>query len=587
MAEVDWKQRVEARETELTELRARWTTDEDLLNLTPYKMKRLDGQEEPKEKTSIVTLNDPATFKERVQAVLLAAFQQEIVEGKDLTDEETATIEDLLRRAEAEADERLTNRGKWPAYAFEVEQFCMRGRAASRLLVRKKDGNVIIDETPLDTRYVIEGFDAQGLEYQAYKVIKRMSELEAEYPDKNLSATPELAMSDTATLLDLWTRTRNMRWVNDLPVHNALHPYGEVPGVYTFCPAGSMLAGPDAISHHGESIFALDRGLWPEMDDAASVLKTLNKAAFNQGLQMESDAGTEAALPEKDPRTPGAITAVEMGGGFKGMPVADIKNATRHLLAMLEQRIQRGSLPAIDWGNLTFPLSAVAIARLTEGREQVFVPRIQGLALHKRAKARLIIRQLLRIGGTVELGAEGARRTFNTKVLNKSFTVKYRYFSEPPEQKIANYTIGEAASAAGISRLTIFEEILKLPDPHGEMRKRRAEDAERLDPVIGMYRHVHSLIDEGKDLEAKMLRITVLRLIRERGMGQEEQPAPAAPSAAKGAPLVPLLSGGEATGARGPDRGAGDIADDLERAEEKRGQQADIMAAAREVEARG
>jgi len=582
MADIDWKRRIADREGELNALRSRWKTDEDLLYLKEYKMKRLDGQEEPGERTYNITLNDPATFAARVIAVLMGAYQQELVEGDGLSDRDTTEIETLLRHAEEEAAERLVNRGLWPAYAHAVEQMCMRGRAASRLLVRLKDGKAIIDDTPLDARYVVWQFDSEGLEYIAYKVTRRRSELEAEYPDYDLAST-----ADTAELTDLWTRRHNQIWVNDIDVRNEKHQYGECPGVYTICPAGSMLAGDGSIAHHGEGIFAADRGLWPEMNRAASILQTLNVTSFNQGLQLESDAGAEGALPEKDPRTPWAITAVEKRGGFKLIPVADIRNATRHLLSMLEGRIQRGALPAIDYGNLTFPLSAVAIARLTEGRDQIFVPRIQGLALHQQAKSRLIIRQLKRLGGEIELGAEGHRRTFSVAILNKSFSIKYRYFSEAPEQKIANYAVAEAAKAAGLSDDTIFRDILRLPDPNGEHRKRRAENAERLDPVLSLYRHCHNLIEEGKDVEARLMKTSLLRMLRERGIGKEEESVQAGPPAIQSAPLVPLLSRGESTGARGPNRDVEDISEALQQAEDNNEKQADIMRAAREVEARG
>ena len=576
-----WTQRLKNREADLTGLRARWTTDEDLLYLTAYKMKRLDGQQQPVDKTYNMTMNDPGTFAARVIAVLMGAYQQEVVEGEGLTDEDKTYIEDLLRHVEEESTERLLNRGAWPAYAHAVEQMCIRGRASSRTLVRKVGEKIIIDDTPLDARYVTWQYDVNGLEYQSYEVEKRRSEMESEYPGHEFSQ-----FGDLVSLRDLWTRTHNIIWVNDLEVRAVTHPYGECPCIYTICPAGSMLAGPNALSHHGEGIFWLDRGLYPELNRAATILQTLNVKAFTAGLQYESEMGGEAELPDsdEDPREDYAITAVEKGGGYKGMPVPDIRNATRHLLAMLEARVQRGSLPAIDYGNLTFPLSAVAIARLTEGRDQIFLPRIQGLSMFQQQKARLIIRQLVRIGGTIELGAEGHRREFNTEVLKKSFSIRYRYFSQAPEQKIANYAVSEAAKAAGISDETIFKDILLLMDPHGEMRRRGAQDAERMDPAIALYRRTRHLIDEGKDVEARLLRATLLRMIRERGMGQEEEAPPAEGQPGKGSALVPLF--GKGSGARRANRQVGDIADEMATAEKGRTMQADNMRAAREVERR-
>jgi len=590
----DWYKIVQDREGEILPLYTRQDKDKDLYYLAEYKMKQQDGQEVPKDRVHNVTLNDPALFAWRANAILSAAFQQLLVEGKSLSDADTSYIEDLLWALYYEIDTRLGNLGIVGLFPFCVEQANIRGRISARCVFwRKGEKTLIPDVMPWDARFVAYQNDPNGLKWISYKTERLKDNIIAEYPDAE-----EHIRSNAETVLDIYTRKRNYVYIGEYQFKNRSHPFGdfnngqgEVPAIYQIVPAGSMLADSDAISHEGESILALDRNIWPELNKAVSVLQTLNMMTFLPAMQYESEGGAGATLPDKPPYGVGAVTAVDKGMGFKMMPLEDIRNATRHLLAMLEGRAQRGSLPNVDYGNLTFPLSAVAIARLTESKDQIFVPRLQALSMFYQRLSRMMIRQYAMKGMEVEFGEEGHKKTYSPAKLNGDYTIKFRYYSQSPEQVIANYTVGAAAHQIGVSQHTIFTDILKLPDPMGEILKRRGEDAEEMDPILKAYNHVHALIDAGHDLQAKLLAYTVVQQIKARKMQMAQQTQPPVPvgggggraaiSAAKG--LIPLLN----EGGGGIRRGASDeleASEAMARDEEKRGQMAEIMRTRRETE---
>ncbi len=275
------------------------------------------------------------------------------------------------------------------------------------------------------------------------------------------------------------------------------------------------------------------------------MLNTLNEMAFNGALQYESEAGSQAARPELPPFGKRVVIPVEKGGGYKPMPFNDIRAATQLLYSVLESRIQRGALPAVDYGNLNFPLSAVAISRLTEGKDQIFLPRIQALAMFYQQLSQMAIRQYKDFGMNVELGQEGYTQQYPYKDLDGRYSITYRFFTTSSEQRIADLSIA-AGSRDFLSEDTIRRDVLKLQDPDGEYMKKRAEMAERVDPAIALYRYACSLIDQEEYIEARMIAQTAVAMIRQRQLGGQVEAAPQEQKSPQVGPkdLIPLLTAG-------------------------------------------
>jgi len=308
-----------------------------------------------------------------------------------------------------------------------------------------------------------------------------------------------------------------------------------------------------AIEHHGESILWANRDLWPEMNRTATILQTLNIMSLFAGMQYESEKGIAAPQPKVSPYGPRKVTPVEKGGGFKALPMSDIKHATQLFYSMLEGRLQRGSLSAVDYGTLTFPLSAIAITRLTGSRDDIFLPRIQAKALFYQALSRMMINQCIAIGKTLHLGQPGSQNTYTASDLKGSYTIKYRFFTASKEQDIANFTVANAAQGY-LSPDTIRREVLTLKDPDGEGVKWESAQAEKIDEILFLFRRAYSLVDKEKPTEVEQMSSKILMervrtiMKQRRQMGQlselEGKGTPEAKAQPQGEGAVPLMAGG-------------------------------------------
>jgi len=292
---------------------------------------------------------------------------------------------------------------------------------------------------------------------------------------------------------------------------------------------------------------------------------------FNRVHLWESESGT---LAKKAPSPTGRKT-IPIDKGTRGlfpMDVADIKQATRLFYALLLGAVQRGSLPNIDYGNLTFPLSAVAISKLTSQKDAIFSPRLQAISIFLRKLHYMIRDQYVQGGYEAELGEEGLERTYKASDLDKKYKISYKFHSVSPEQDIANYAVAQQALAIGMSRESVYTNIVKLQDPMGEIMKSRAERAEQIDPIIALFRYGHALIDQKTEesfLEADLVAAKIENLIRQ----PQVAPEPQKPKV-EGKSLVPLLEGGgqgRATPMAG-EEGMVNAPEEMLRREERRGE---------------
>jgi len=552
---------IEEKATEFKDVFDRNDLDMDLYFSKKFEMLGFDSLPIPK--IINLTLPDLAIFAVKTIGILQAAEPQIVAESYTMDDELLRKIERCAIDLSLSADEYRGVRGLPPVYLYKVEQSCVRGRTATQVLNRKEKGKTIIDHRPIDTRYHIYDMGSDGMNWSAYSVRHSRSFLKQKFGAKG-----DIGEELSAIVWDVYDRTRHyVYWAdrngNDL-IHDTAHPFkyegkGYVPVVVKKVPSGSMLSHPDALVHEGESIFALARDLNPEMNRMATVLHNLTMAAFFGARQYASEGG-EAKETEAIPFGLGVVVSIEKGGGYSLIPVNDIKNATRLEYSMLEQRMQRATLPNIDYGSLSFSLSAVAIGRLKESKDIVFVPRLKNLEESSQEEVRMAFRQLIEIGGKIELGEEGHKRKYDTADLKGEYSLKLRYFAEAKEEKLAAITEAQSLGTL-VSEDYKMREIIRVKDPDGENDKKAQEAGAKADPALQLYDRVHSLIDradeaigkssERYDMQARMTLNSLIMILKQRSMqqgltfpqngggagaGQQERP-------------MKLLGGGEGGGA--------------------------------------
>jgi len=578
----DLKALVEKKEPEFQGLFGRMDASKGLYLLDSYEMKDFDGNPIPKVVST--TVNDPGVFAYRSIAILSSSDPQKIVESDLLKKTDESPVEDFLTALDIEADDLLSTRIKGLSFPFYCEQACIRGWLVGMNLLRldKKSGNLIPDRRPLDSRCVTYEPGIDGLHWGCYKTNRSRKKIMDEYGHDIGEG------EQSAEVLDIYSRTNNQVWIGETKIKDKPHPYkkpngeGYVPMVIQPIPTGSMLQDGDMLPHQGEDIFALDRGLYPKMNEMASVLENLTMSSFFAAMQYESEAGEESDQSEALPFGLGVVVSVEKGGGYKLIPVADIRNATRLLYSMLENRLQRGSLPNLDYGNLSFPLSAVAISKLTESKDMIFVPRLQGMAMFYQQMDRMAIDQYIQINKGLRLGEAGHRKVFPVASLKGEYTIKRQYFQKSPEQDLANISTANQIRPGLISDYTTRRDILKMRNPDKEEDLIRAEQAEKLNPVITLRRQVHSLIDREEFLEAELTLQAAEDLLRQRATGQvlAEQPKPEGEVPVKSA--IPLLEGGGASRGKTEEEKMGEASGEEE--EETLGRRAETARVGRPTE---
>ena len=532
------------KQKELAPLFDRMDKDEELYFLKPYEMKQLPPNDSKKvDDVANITLNDPLLFATKAIAIIAGAKRQSIVEGDDLTDKQTTKIEQFTDDLYYMVNEWLVKRGILSLDSFVNEQVCIRGRIAARACISLNGNTIRPAVLPLDARQFVYESDQDGMIWGAPIFRRSKAQIKREYGESVQVG------SDFAEVVDFWSAERNIIFVDRRVVKDQPNPYGYPPFVVSVCPIGSSFNTTDAQQHQGESIFWANRAIWEEKNRCATILQTINILSLFAGLQYESTLGTAAPKSEQSPWKPRTVHPVEKGGGFRPMPLGDIKNATRLFYSALETALQRGSLSAVDYGTLTFPLSAVAISTLTASRDDIFLPRIQAIALFYQALTRMVIDQCKGFGRSFRLTNEGKRNTYSSGDFKGEYTIKYRFFTDSKEQATANLSIANAAQNF-LSGDTIRREVLKLQDPDGEQAKFLSEQAEKVDEVLFLYRRASSLITEDKPVEAYILAQRIVSVLKQRqAQGtitnvNELKGATPQPEMAKPAEPMPLVGGG-------------------------------------------
>lgn len=543
---MDLLKEVKNKETESSDLFKRMDGDRDLLYLAKYKMKDRFGKVVPG--IINITLNDPAVFAANVKSSFASASQQIVVESESKK-LDTHYIEDFEEGAISAANKRLEKQGRPQLNPFFDEQLCIRGRAAFRCLFRMEKDVLIPDIIPIDTRYFVYELDADGLVFGSYRTMKTQAMVDRDYPGVKISGKQ-------AEVRDIWDRTHFEIWIAEKKVKEEAHDYGYVPFGIQVVPLGSMLQDKESFAHQGESIFFLIRDIMPELNRLVSILQTLNMRTVAGAKQYASKAGPDAELPEQSPDTLGGMIATDIGGGISLVPIEDIKRAATLLHSMMETRLQRGSLSSIDLGTLTFPLSAVALIEIGEGRDQVFLPRLQAKALLNQELAEMFTAQVLQIGGSVELGTKGHKRSFDTGKLEGEYETTYRYFTKSPKIDIARFSVATAAERYFDDK-TILKDILQAEDPDGIMEKRYYDLAAKVSPAVMKNRVIMALLkraeegDEDAEFEAELMSAEMGMTLEQLKAGEVPKPPEQKPVKKPIEPLLPLFGkGGGKTSAK-------------------------------------
>jgi hypothetical protein len=293
-----------------------------------------------------------------------------------------------------------------------------------------------------------------------------------------------------------------------------------VPGVPHVITTESDYA--TALSRQGESVFAANRDLYPEINELASVLATINLQQFLTPLAYLGEREFN-----KRPFGIGVVVELLPNEKLVEIPTKEMSVSGQNLFGQLISRIQRGSIPSVDYGELSFELSALAIAKLTEARNQIFEPRLKAKSTHYR-KIFNLIREQISLDKCYQTECDEVDAVqFDKAIFEKKFKINIYFSSISPEENIANYNTAQSAIAIGRPKKVVFRDVLKVKNPEEELMLSELENAHKEIPALRLYHY--GIAQAGgsirdavvKDTSTQIILWAVKDMMRKQTPGQE------------------------------------------------------------------
>ena len=509
---MDYLELITNKQSELSPMFDRMDGDAAMFHSKPYQMLGVDGKKI--DKAYHVTLLDAAQFLDKAVSRITSVSRQVLVESCKLPGEKTSAIENFLNDLQFEIDARLGAKGEADAFTQHAELVCARGPIVEQNLLRVENGRLIPDSRPIDSRWFTYELTEGKMMWGCVETLRTAADVESEFGYR-ITGT-------TGAVLDFWDENSEAIFVDGHQVDERPNGYGYPPFVIAFPSTSSALKDPDYYLRLGDSIMhSLRTGdghyLFDEKNFIASNLKTLSSKSIAPDLQFPSPAdGDYQALPAEYPAGTGVMLQTKEPAEL--IPRPDVANSTLRYAEMIQEQIDRGSFSAMDYGTISLPLSAVAIARLTSGREELMLPRLNALAALCQSSGKMKIRQFQRFGEKLELGEEGHRRTHSPVDLNGEYVIKYRYYTSSQEQMAGAAAICNALGDH-VSEEYKQDQVLILRDPAGERAQIAIEQAAKADPIIALENQMREFIkaqEASDDKETKDWNDLLARTILER-----------------------------------------------------------------------
>jgi hypothetical protein len=500
-----------------SDLYKRMDEDADLVNLVNNEsyIKSASGNAIPN--TVHIVLDDAARFAWRVESVLNSAIEYPVVEASK-RGFDTDYVEDFISYFFRQIDEMLPLIDIEALNPFLDQQNVRRGRSAARVTIQYKDGKVIPQVVPYDTRYFAYWLRNMSLAGTIYSAERTKSQVLSEYQEAKVSKDIGVKVEE------IWTPEKNEIWIEGSLYRDPKNIYNEVPVVYKIVPQGSMLRDPDNLKYRGESIFFLIRDLLPQLNQLVSIIQSLNLREVDRALQLKLpiemiDPNMEVAGHD-EVTAPGTVNPVPQQGGYEYMPVGELRDAARLLHDMIQSRIDASTLNRLQ---TLQPKTATEILQVVQDQTDLIMPR---LAARGSLKKSIILMALKQIKNLVKKGQfKLGERDFDLEKLIGDYTLDYAYYFNDPKTDVARANIG--ISMRGLRPdYAIRRDIMQLRDPDGEEAQLRWEEAEQLSPLVKMDRTIRGLLklaedgQPGAEEEAKLLTLQLLPAIDQAMAGQ-------------------------------------------------------------------
>lgn len=518
----------------------RMDEDEKLWTEEPYTLR--DSKGDLIEDVENVTLPEARIYGERVIAVLNESVEIISINGqrngKVLDTKKTKVIEDFYHDVLYIADERQNDILMPGLDPYFWEQIGIRGGVFSRVLLAQDKHGFDPDILPLDRYKVRYGLGRRGFTWFAFWDVLSRSEVEDEYPGYTMKG-------DTVLRWDYWNSKEEIIFLDNTFYDAYDNLLGYPPFVGQLCQQGTFLeTSARSLRMRGDSIYSSSRELYPYLNKIASILQTQGMLSLAPPQQLISKSGKK--LPGKPIYRIGNVLALQEGEKLVPIDAPDIIGSMRFFQGMLGGVLQRATLTHVEWGNLQFQLSNVALATLGTAARQVYSPRLHTMERFKRKLEKEIRSQFIWFDMTADIGRTGNKHIYTKADLEGDFTVDFEYLTALPEEVAASYGLADMAQR-WMDDKSIRRVILKYRDPDDISEKYMVQQAQRVSKALALFTMAKALDEQAesekrpelKD-QAKILLIEVGQTLEGRtGEALAQVTGMEVPKAKQKAPTLP------------------------------------------------
>jgi hypothetical protein len=475
-------------------LNKRYVVDQGLYYLNDFVMQ--DKNKEPMPNVMNVTTNDPGTLADRCVATLQTAKSRMEIIG-EIEKSQSSELEKYHKQTFNNNDETLSWKYIEPL-KFSVNWYdCVRGSSIVRTLFYYDSitGDMLPEFMPIDPWNSYWDVDKAGLKWGSYELLYSKSDC-LELFDIKIEGDSSLAT-------EIWTRNQWIVYAGEKKKPFVFdHNFGEVPLTIVPVQGKPWTNDGTGVSSQGESIYRLNRKLYPILNDLVSVWATSHKAEIMGPLAFVSPTGRKL---KGRPYGLGIIVNLQKGEQFVPIPVKEIGQSGQALFGQYSAWLQRGGLSNTEYGEASFDYSAVALAKLGEAKDQIFNPRLDALAAQYRGAMRHLRLQYMKGGFKQDRLSDRERELCMTvpgDLIAKKVFVGVTFHAVYPEQNIANIAVAQAQTT-WYSDETILEKTFKEEDVPGEIRKKLRESARRELPTFRHLEYALNLAPERTLSEAE------------------------------------------------------------------------------------
>jgi hypothetical protein len=449
----------------------RMLDDERVYKMTQPVEDRLDGNEIGGSETLI--LNDPFILVEKISNMLASQDPIVSVLAKDPGMKRVAQkVKDFLYWWTEEANSRWSSNLNSDLSRDEVYYLALRGWLAGRIMLDPGDADFPWRYDVIDPIHVYPQRGPKGLRwvFHVYKDAKVnvLNDLgwSQEVVDRIEEELASLSDDIDIEVASYYDDTWHVLFINNEEVWSAPHNYGFVPWVMNYSygppirrtdPAWGAVDNPASVAYvdrmarsypawWGVSVFQGIKDIYQKMNKLASAIMTEAMKATNPPIVIKTDPNGESEGKTIDTSI-GATSYIDketedfdtINYGFKGDTLAP-------LMQILNDARNRGTLPAVMYGEGANYLSGFAVNLLQGGARDVVLPLVKSHQNFRQNLYKCVLRVTaenypLPISMVETNPQTGLREEFTEitqdEIKNVGYSVKVEYKNILPQDRMA------------------------------------------------------------------------------------------------------------------------------------------------------